>query len=102
MAAIQHFSVGIYFSVEMDHRALSFLQSAKHLNACLTRWALQLQNYNFTIQYHPGSCNKNADALSRLVEWDTSSSDDGVRHLMGGGEMLCHGQHEHYKHDEDY
>ena len=63
-AAIQTFSVylyGVHFTVEMDLRALSFLQSAKHLNGRLARWALQLQNFNFTIQYCPSSSNMNAD-----------------------------------------
>ena len=52
VAVIQHFSVyryGVHFTVETDYRALSFLQSAKHLNGHLARWALQLQNFNFTM-----------------------------------------------------
>ena len=34
----------------------------------LCRWALALQEYNFTIEYRKGSHNDNADALSRRRE----------------------------------
>ena len=33
----------------------------------LMRWAMKLQEYNFTIQHRSGKANANADALSRLV-----------------------------------
>ena len=32
----------------------------------LCRWSLAIQEYDFTIVYHKGSSNSNADALSRL------------------------------------
>ena len=31
-----------------DHKALTFLQSAKHLNATLAWWALRLQTFSLT------------------------------------------------------
>ena len=33
----------------------------------LSRWAMTLQRYDFTIQYHPGKDHSNADALLRRV-----------------------------------
>ena len=36
------------------------------MEGMLYRWALALQEYNFVIEYNPGSQNANADALSRL------------------------------------
>lgn len=71
--AIQHFGVyliGRPFTVETDHRALTFLHSSKHLNGRLTRWALLLQPYTFTIRYRSGKQNANADGLSRQA-WQT-------------------------------
>ena len=35
--------------------------------AKLSRWALAIQEYDFTIRYRPGRTNSNADALSRRV-----------------------------------
>ena len=72
--AIDHFAVhlsGTQFTVVTDHRALEYLQSSRHLNGRLTRWALQLQHYHFTIRYHPGNTHQNADGLSRQV-WEKS------------------------------
>ena len=46
VAAILQFEVyliGRHFVVQTDHRALTFLDSAKHLNPRLTRWCLRLQ-----------------------------------------------------------
>lgn len=41
------------------------MRTAK-LGAVEQRWAAQLALFDFTIEYHPGTCNKNADALSCL------------------------------------
>ena len=69
--AVEHFSaylVGQEFTVETDHKALTFLHSTKYLNARLARRALRLQTFSFTIRYQPGPDNINADTFSRQ-EW---------------------------------
>lgn len=48
-----------------DHKALEFLMTAKLRNKRLTRWALALQEFDFTIEHVPGKTNVIADALSR-------------------------------------
>ena len=88
VASITHFSPYLIthpFVVETDHRALEFLNTARHCNGRLARWAMRLQPYSFTIRYRPGSSNVNADSLSRLIDEDGGSSSDDLRSLRGGG-----------------
>ena len=67
-----------------DHRALSFLSSSKLQPDCLARWALLLQEYNFSVKNRPGSQNGNADALSRLCQ--TENHD--LRSFEEGGDVV--------------
>ena len=90
VAAIQHFCPYLIkhsFVVEMNHRALAFLNTTRHANFCLTRWALILQPYSFTIHYRPGSQNANADAFSRLVGVEADYLDDLWSPEEGGDVM---------------
>ena len=54
---------GRHFTVRSDHRNLQWLREAKR--GRLARWALRLQEYDFTIAYRPGSQQRHVDALSR-------------------------------------
>lgn len=66
--AVEKFHRYLYgksFVIEVDHEPLSYLNSAKALNARLMRWALRLQPYRFRIVYIKGSENVCADYLSR-------------------------------------
>ena len=56
---------GAKFYVHTNHGSLSWLMNVKDPIGRLARWALQLQQYDFDILYHPGSSNGNFDALSR-------------------------------------
>ena len=90
VAAVNHFDAYLIthpFVIETDHKALVFLNSAQHTNGRLARWAMKLQPYTFEIRYRPGPKNVNADALSRLVEVECSSSTDDLRSTSRGGEM---------------
>ena len=54
VAAITHFEIyltGRSFVVETDHKALTFMGTAKHLNPRMTRWCLCLQHFSFTVRY---------------------------------------------------
>ena len=66
----------VIFTVERDHKALQYFPSSRHLNSRLTRWALKLQSYSFTIQYRPGKSNQNADGLSWQA-WPEYGDEDG-------------------------
>jgi len=55
-----------HFKVITDHQALK-LQKLDSPTGRLGRWAFELQQYDFEVQYRKGSLNKVADALSRQV-----------------------------------
>ena len=60
-----HYLDGQKFILQSDHRPLTYLKKMMGLNSRLTRWALCLQQFNFTIMHKPGKQHANADALSR-------------------------------------
>lgn len=66
--------IGSPFTIETDHLSLHWLKQAK--TPRLVRWALALSEFDYTIKYRPGIFNKNADALSRLEEPNTSTEAD--------------------------
>ncbi|KAF8784254.1 Retrovirus-related Pol polyprotein like [Argiope bruennichi] len=53
--------------ITSDHQPLKWLMSLQSPTGRLTRWALQIQLYNLTINYIPGRLNFIADLLSRPV-----------------------------------
>ena len=89
VAAVSHFDAYLVthrFTIETDHRALTFLNSANHTNGRLARWALRLQPFMFDIRYHPGPHNVNADAFSRLAMDDEHLlPGPSVKTKVGGG-----------------
>lgn len=67
--AIQYFKPYIYgkqFDVRSDHKPLIYLLNLKNPSSRLLRIRLELEEYNFTIQYIKGGDNVVADALSRI------------------------------------
>lgn len=77
-----YFSIGIFrpyiygthFTVRSDHKPLIYLYNLKNPTSKLTRIRLELEEYNFTIQYIRGKHNVCADALSRIKLSDIKSS----------------------------
>jgi hypothetical protein len=57
---------GRHFCIETDHRPLTYLQSSKTSNSRLMRWALALQEFQFSVLPISGNENVEADVLSRL------------------------------------
>jgi len=49
----------------------------------LQGWAMQLQDFCFTVQYRPGRENIEADSLSRQ-EWTSDTCNPGGFHLTKG------------------
>ena len=68
LAIVQGFRTylqGSKFTIETDHNPLPQLGNLKDSRGRLARWALSLQQYDFTIVHRSGSKNANADGLSR-------------------------------------
>ena len=53
------------FDVYSDHKSLKYIFTQRGLNMRQRRWMEFLEDYDFTLHYHPGKGNVVADALSR-------------------------------------
>lgn len=81
--AIQHYRAYLEdrpFLVRTDSTCLTWLQKFKDSRAKLTRWALLLQEFSFTLQHIKGKENQLPDLLSRLPdEADYTAQPDDER-----------------------
>ena len=68
LTKLRYYLIGRKFTLVTDHAPLKWMATAKDTNARITRWFLELQNFNFTVVHRSGRANGNADALSRREE----------------------------------
>ena len=54
-----------HFTVYSDNNPLTYVMKSAKLNAVGHRWVSELADYHFTLKYRPGTCNRDADFLSR-------------------------------------
>ena len=47
-----------------DHKSLKYIFTQRDLNMRQCRWMEYLEDYDFTLHYHPGKANVVVDALS--------------------------------------
>ena len=57
---------GRLFTIQTDHKPLTWLEQMKGSNRRLVGWSLLLQPYKIKVEHKPGTNNNNADALSRM------------------------------------
>ena len=60
-----HYLYGEQFEVFSDHKSLKYIFTQRDVNMRQRRWMEFLEDYDFTLHYHPGKANVVADALSR-------------------------------------
>ena len=61
----RHYLYGEEFEVYSDHKSLEYIFTQRDLNMRKRGWMEFLEDYDFTLHYHPGKANVVADALSR-------------------------------------
>lgn len=65
ISKFDNFLYGQHFILEVDHEPLRYLSQCNFKNSRLTRWALSIQPYRFTVRHIKGVDNVGADFLSR-------------------------------------
>ena len=69
--AVEKFHNYLYgqkFIIETDHNALKFMNNTD-LRGRRARWQIRMMPYDYEIRYKPGRIHKNADALSRMKDY---------------------------------
>ena len=61
----RYYLYGEEFKVYSDHKSLKYIFTQRDLNMRQRRWMEFLEDYDFTLHYHPRKANVVADALSR-------------------------------------
>ena len=61
----RHYLYGESLEVFSDHKSLKYIFTHRDLNVRQRRWMETLEDFDFSLQYHPGKENVVADALSR-------------------------------------
>ena len=72
---------GHSFTVYTDNNPLTYVLSTARLDATGHRWLAALASFDFVIKYRPGSCNADADALSRIPGQRREQSTGGSQHI---------------------
>ena len=92
-------------TVYTDHRALKWLLNLQDPSSRLTRWAVKLSEYDYTVEHRPGTQMLHADALSRsvnAVEKDLVLSREVIRDEQERDELcLQYKGYENFWTDED-
>ncbi|KAK3273481.1 hypothetical protein CYMTET_18273 [Cymbomonas tetramitiformis] len=70
---------GVHFTLVTDHSPLTTLMEKADLQGQRLRWAISLQEFDFTVQYRPGAKNSNADVPSRYP-LPSTTDETGARH----------------------
>ena len=66
MKYFRHYLYGRSFTIYTDNNPLKWLFTLKSPKVRLVCWTENLKVHDFKVEYRPGKCNTNADALSRM------------------------------------
>ena len=75
----RYYLYGEHFEVYSYHKSLKYIFTQRDLNMRQRRWMEFLEDYDFTLHYHPGKANVVADALVK------SHGEHWLVHLPGSG-----------------
>ena len=70
----RHYLLGSHFIVKMDNLATSYFQTQKKLSPKQARWQYFLAEFDYTLEYKPGTAYHVAYALSRKAELASMTS----------------------------
>jgi len=79
IASLEYLLRNRHFTVVTDHESLTKMMTQKSLSGRQQRWITFLSQFNFGIEYQPGTENFLADYLSRIHEGNPSSTDITLR-----------------------
>ncbi|GBG89552.1 hypothetical protein CBR_g49341 [Chara braunii] len=65
----KHYLLGRHFKVDSDHEILRWLKTQAKMTPKLTRWAVEIDQYDFELKPVKGKYNVVADALSRRLDY---------------------------------
>ncbi|GFX78878.1 transposon Tf2-9 polyprotein [Trichonephila clavipes] len=91
--ALKKFKVyilGMPFKIITDCNAFTKTMSKKDLNTRIARWALNLQDYDYTILHRSGSQMAHVDALSRIQVLTNQCTDSIVHRIKESQELDPH------------
>ncbi|GFS62413.1 hypothetical protein TNCV_1262171 [Trichonephila clavipes] len=91
--ALKKFKVyilGMPFKIITDCNAFTKTMSKKDLNTRIARWALNLQDYDYTILHRSGSQMAHVDALSRIQVLTNQCNDSIVHRIKESQELDPH------------
>ena len=64
-----HYLYGKQFEVYSDHKSLKYIFTQRDLNMRQRGWMEFLEDYEFTLHYHPGKANVVADAFTGTARY---------------------------------
>ena len=84
---LRQYLYGQKFTIVTDHRPLVWIMNVKDPGSRLTRWRIQLAEYDYKIVHKSGSQNANANALGRIrrvgvLEKHREVTDEKVKHQI--------------------
>ena len=78
----RHNLYGKEFEVYSDHKSMKYIFTQQDLNMRQRGWMEFLEDYDFTLHYHPGKANVVVDALSRKSRGVLSSIASRERRML--------------------
>ena len=79
---LRHYLYGEEFEVYSDHKILKYIFTQRDINMRQHRWMEFLEDYDFTLHYHPGKANVVADAISRKLRGTLASISSRVWRML--------------------